>query len=255
MRLGVAENKCPTCVLKRARDDFRCTCRVAVDENDQRLAVGKCRLIGECRQHVEVPRLANLHNGAGAGIRAHEKRGEKHGLLERTASIATQVEDQAFNPLRVELRDPFRDVERAGAVAGVIRLSVHRTVECRKLDVPHLARDSVKRHRLDAACGGLVLELDLVTNDRHLPARGAVLVSDFKNDLGVLLAADLLDRLAHRLPDDVFNGIVSLTDADNLVAFLDRALARHRAALHDLLDLKRTIVHGLGEHSADTAKG
>ena len=227
---------------------------MAVDQHDQRLAPREGGLVRERRKHVYLALLAYLHHWALLGIRADEQRRQEHCLAERPAAVPAKVEHHAVRPLLVEPRHPLRHVERAGAVARLVWPLVHRAVERGQLHVSHHVRDAVQDDLLHAAGRRLVLELDLVADDGHLAARGAVLVGDLEHHLRVLLAADLLDGLAHRLPHHVLDRVVALPDAHDLVALLDAALARHRPALHDLLDLESAVVHGLREHRAHAAE-
>ena len=108
---------------------------------------------------------------------------------------------------------------------------------------------------LYAPGGGLVFKLDLIAdkfNALSRDSRRVVARNDLKRNARSLGPANLADRLAHRLPHDIFDSSIALPHADDLVAFLYPPIAIDRSAGHHLDNLERTIIHRKNRtHSAE----
>ena len=250
MRAAVADDDGPSRVLQVSGDDLRGRGARAVREDDHRLLEGDGVPRGN-RQAADAAQVADLHDRS----ELDEQGRQPHGLGERTAAVAAQVENEALGALRVEVRQVLRHVHRAAAELGIVRTLVHRAVEPRQVDVADLVRDARKRDALDMSRRRLILELDLVAHEVDALLRRAARIGprhNLEDDLRALLAADLRNRFLHRLPHDVLHHPAVLLHADNLVALLDAPVPFTGAARHNLDNLERALVRR--EHRADAAE-
>src|SRR5262249_1754912 len=79
-------------ILQGAGHDFRSGSRAAVDEHDQRLAVGEI-----ARRRVAALGVVRIAAGSGNSFAALKERiGDRYGLIELTAAVVAKINDVAL---------------------------------------------------------------------------------------------------------------------------------------------------------------
>jgi hypothetical protein len=86
-------------VLKRVGDDFRSRSRTAVDQDDDRLALGQI-----ARPGVEALGLLGITAAGGDDLALVQERiRDRNRLIEQAARIVAQVDDEPFDLIGAEL--------------------------------------------------------------------------------------------------------------------------------------------------------
>src|SRR5690606_26156030 len=103
-------------ILKSSGDDFRGGGAVAGNEDGERAGVGDFGIFVRIDAHATVGAF-DADDGSGFD----EEAGEANGFVEKTAAVATEIEDEAFDAGGFKLADEFFDVVGgAGFGAGGI---------------------------------------------------------------------------------------------------------------------------------------
>ena len=244
MGAGIADHDGAAVVLQRGGDDFRGRGAGPVHEHDERLAERDRGIV--VRQGQRAARFADHDDGAGA----EEEPREVHGVGQRAAAVAAEVEDEPLDALLVEAGDELRDVRGGAALLALGGAgALHRSVERREADVAHAALGAGGvLHGVHARKRGLVLELDLVADERDdLDAARIGGGDDAQADGRALGAADEADGLVERPVADVGEfPVLALRHGDDPVAAdeaFGRLVALGRRAGDDLDDLGGAVVH------------
>jgi hypothetical protein len=201
-RRRVADDERAAVVLQRTGDDLRGRGAEAAREHDERAVVDH-RGIGIAPDVDIAARAAGLYHGP---LR-DEQTGQVDRLLQRSATVAPQIQDHALHILGAELLEQPRDVlGRAGrgrraAIVGAAA-AAHVGIERRQLDDPEPQRlAAIVRLIDDPRLGPAFLELDLIAHELDGLALRGVAGTD-RNDRQfhgrALRAADELHRLRQR---------------------------------------------------------
>ena len=245
--LGVAHDNGAAVVLECRRNDFRCGGRSAVDHDYKRLAEGYGRVGVEKRLCATALADGDHRSNADEGTCQGDC------LAQRAAAIAAEIENHALD-LVVEAGHDCLDVLGAAAEVLVARLA-HGAVEGGEVNIAEGA--SLYAHHA-ACCGGL-LKLDVVADevdDLGCGAAGVGAADHMQHDLGALFATYALHDLVEGQVNDVLDGVVALSDAEDLVAVAQADVAGVAvcgAAGDDLHDLCHAVFRL--ERSADAAEG
>ena len=219
-------------------------------------------------------RIAHLHYGAFLDKQSRQV----GGLGKRAATIATQVDHQAINVLRLQLVDQFHHVARRTAEIRIAAARAFKVmIEGRQRDHPNavlrlpagagadLSRVGNRSGRFDRGerpriadfdqrtlcC--LIFEFDLFAYHRHafdLAVGASIRWQHVDAQRSALLAADLLHHVIDFPADHVgHRRLGALANADDAVARLELSALGSRSALDDLTN-HRVLVFAL-QHRAD----
>ena len=164
-------------VLKRAGNDFRSRGRAAVDQHDDRLALGQIAGPG-----VEALRFFGVAAAGGDDFTLVQERiRHRDRLIEQAARIVAQIDHEALDLVSAELTGQIADrfLQTVGSLL----------VELRNADITDIIALVVRTHRLHA---------DHVAHDGDLDRLVRALAHDAKLDLGVHRAAHLFHSLVER---------------------------------------------------------
>src|ERR1700704_4022757 len=161
-------------VLQGAGHDLGGRSRAAVDQDDQRLALGE--VAGARVEALGLLRVAAAGRYDLAALQ--EGVGDRDRLIQQPARIVAQIDDIALELLGRNLRRDVGD-RLLEAVGGLL-------VERRDADVTDVFALDLRAHRAHP---------DDVAHDRHLERLVEALAHDLEADLGVDLAAHLFDGL------------------------------------------------------------
>src|SRR6056297_35434 len=220
---GFTQNDAPPVVLDGRGEDFRRRSAGAVDQHGQRTVPGHARLAIGFHRDTAVG-IANLNDRSGVD----EQPGHGGCLDQRTAAVAAQIDDNAFDAVGAQLVDQAAHVTRARAVVRFVARSpaeVH--IENGHVDHADL-RDAVTGfdffHR---GLGCLFFELDLVAHDVD-DLRGALHAGlcrqDFESYESLALAPDQVDHVVQPPADHVDEFVFALGHADDSIAGLQPAV-------------------------------
>ena len=230
-------------VLEGTGDDLGSRGRTAVDQNDHRLALGEVAGAG-----VVALRLVGVAAAGRDDLAVLEEGvGDRDRLIEQTAGVVAQIEDEA---LQLVGRDVLEDlVDRiAQAVEGLF-------VELGDAQITDVAALFTRAHRLDA---------DRVADDLDLQRLGGALAADGQRDRRIDRAAHLVDRLVqaealHLIAVEMGDEVAGAHAGAGGRGLVDRGDDLDEAVLHGDLDAEATelaarlhlhVLEGLRRHVA-----
>ena len=113
-----AENRRALVVLQGAGDDLRGRGRTAVDEDDQRLALGEVAGL-----RVEALRILSVAAAGRDDLAAVEERVRHHdGLVEQAARVVAQVDDEARQLVGADIRGQLLDAAAKALIGLLVEL-------------------------------------------------------------------------------------------------------------------------------------
>ena len=179
-RAGVANDQSPAIIADHAREDLRRTGAELVDQDNERPVPGGPFVV--IVEMLDAEDFLDLNDRAGVD----EEAGERLGLFEQAAAVASKIEDDRVDALGLEVgQDPSAIAGRADRVAVAAEDRHGVAVERGQVDDADLEPFAIGRLAFDdLALGMLLLEFDLLAGDLVDPLfLGAVGLND-EPDLG-----------------------------------------------------------------------